>query len=118
MSLHFRAVCPSQVADLAFCFLLTQLLSRGDLAHRFPASTNIGDVLFPFIARQNLGLQAFAEPVVHAASTAEEQKTIGVVLQPTAQQAACHHYSDLASSRHGLPSHTSGRKNGGLSLCA
>jgi hypothetical protein len=31
---------------LAFCALLTQLLSKGDLAHRFPASTNIGDVFF------------------------------------------------------------------------
>jgi hypothetical protein len=72
MSLHFRAVCPSQVAALAFCALLTQLLSRGDLAYRFPASTNIGDVPFPFIARQNLGLQAFAETVAQAASTAEE----------------------------------------------
>jgi hypothetical protein len=50
----------------------------------------------------------------HAASTAEEQKQIGVVLQPTAQQADYQHCSDLATSKQGLPSHTSGRKNGGL----
>jgi hypothetical protein len=66
--------------------------------------------IFPFTVLQNLGLQPFAETAAHAASTAEEQKTIGVVLQPTAQSAAYHHCSDLATSNHGLPSHTSGRK--------
>jgi hypothetical protein len=73
--------------------------------------------VFPCIALQNAGVQTLAETLAHDASTAEEQTTIGIVLQPTAQQAAYHHYSALATSKQGLPSHTAGRKSEARAPC-
>jgi hypothetical protein len=44
MFLHFGAVCPAQVAALAFCSLRSALLSKGGFGHVLFASNGIGDV--------------------------------------------------------------------------